>query len=273
MDQLRERVAIVTGGSSGIGLGIAGQLAVSGCKVVIVGRTLSTLEAAAQTIGATAIQADVTDLAQVHRLARQVSDLFGRVDILVNNAGVGPTAPLSQMTASDWQWMVQANLWSVTNGLEVFLPLLMDNPNGGHIVNTSSIAGMFTAPEIGAYSASKYAVTALTEALAQELSAAGSQVGVSLFLPGPVRSNIHEGGRNRPAWARDGKLRDTRLEDAPGFENVVIPWMEPDKAGAIVVDAIRRNRLYVWTHPEGTQPILDRFNRIRRSIEEAQEGR
>lgn len=273
MEQLDGRVAIVTGGSSGIGLGIAGQLVASGCRVVIVGRTPSTLEAAAQAIGATAIQADVTDLAQVRRVAAEVWDAFGRIDIIVNNAGVGPMAPLAEMTSGDWQWMMQANLSSVTNGLEVFLPLLLANPNGGHIVNTSSIAGMFTAPGIGAYSASKYAVTALTEALAAEMAAAGANVGVSLFLPGPVRSNIHEGGRNRPDWARQGNLVDTRLEDAPGFENAVIPWMEPDQAGAIVVDAIRHNRLYVWTHPEGTQPILDRFDRIRISIEEAQESR
>jgi NAD(P)-dependent dehydrogenase (short-subunit alcohol dehydrogenase family) len=173
------------------------------------------------------------------------------------------------MTLSDWKWMLDANVWSVINGLDVFLPLLMANPDGGHIVNTSSISGLFPAPTIGGYATSKYAVVAISETLAQEMEQAGGKVGVSVFLPGPVRSNIHLASRNRPADYEGGGLKDTRLEDAEGFEGVVIPWMDADEAGQIVVDAILAKRLYVWTHPEGTAPIINRFRAIEQSIADA----
>jgi NAD(P)-dependent dehydrogenase (short-subunit alcohol dehydrogenase family) len=268
MDTVAGKVAVVTGGSSGVGLGIARQLAVRGAKVVVVGRDPDALELAREATGGMAVRADVTDPGALRQVASEVVDRFQGLDILVNNAGVGPTARLADMTREDWKWLLDTNLWSVINGLDAFLPLLRANPNGGHIVNTSSISGMFTAPAIGAYAATKYAVVAISETLAQEFAKDGVPIGVSVFLPGPVRSNIHLGSRNRPADDAVGGLRDMRLEDAEGFEGVIIPWMSAEDSGALVVEAILSNRLYVWTHPEGTAPIIDRFRRIEQSIVE-----
>ena len=266
MDDLLGRVAVVTGASSGIGLGIARQLARRGVRIVLVGRNELALSQAASETGGFAVCADVTDREAMRRVAEATLERFGRVDILVNNAGIGPTGRIRDMTHADWKWMLDANVWSVINGIEVFLPLLSAIPAGGHIVNTSSISGMFTAPTIGGYATTKYAVVAISETLAQELSQDGGRVGVSVFLPGPVRSNIHQSSRNRPEDGAGSGLRDSRLEDAEGFENVTIPWMEADEAGELVVEAILTNRFYVWTHPEGTAPIVERFRRIEDSI-------
>lgn len=266
MESLSGKVAVVTGASSGIGLGIARRLAAKGCHVVLVGRDQIALDRAAEETGGLAIAADVTDPDAVRRVGEQTLERFGRIDIVVNNAGIGPTARIADMTRSDWRWLLDTNVWSVINGIETFLPLLRANPDGGHMVNTSSISGMFTAPTIGGYATTKYAIVALSETLAQEMAQAASNVGISVFLPGPIRSNIHLSSRNRPDTDGAGNLRDTRLEEAEGFENIVIPWMEADEAGDLVVEGILSNRLYIWTHPEGTTPIIERFRAIERSI-------
>jgi len=269
MDSVTAKVAVITGGSSGIGLGIARRLATRGARVAIIGRNQEALDRAAAETGGFAIRADMTEAEEVRDAAEQVLDRFGHIDILINNAGIGPTGRMADMSLADWKWLLDANVWSVINGLDAFLPALRENAEGGHIVNTSSISGMFTAPTIAGYATTKYAVVALSETLAQELAQEGGKIGVSVFLPGPVRSNIHLSSRNRSSDQRGSGLKDTRLEDAEGFENVTIPWMDADDAGDIVVEAILSNRLYVWTHPEGTAPILDRFRAIEASIRDS----
>jgi NAD(P)-dependent dehydrogenase (short-subunit alcohol dehydrogenase family) len=265
------KVAVITGASSGIGLGIAKRMSAAGAIPVLVGRNAAAIERAAKETGGIGIVADVTNPDAVRAVAKRAVDQFGKVDILVNNAGIGPTGRLADMTRSDWKWLIDANIWSVINGLEIFLPILRGNPDGGHIVNTSSISGMFAVPTIGGYATTKYAVVAISEALDLELKQEGGKVGVSVFLPGPVRSNIHLSSRNRPSDHENSGLQDTRLEDAEGFENIEIPWMEADAAGDLVVEAILSNRFYIWTHPDGTSPITERFRAIEASIRSSAE--
>jgi NAD(P)-dependent dehydrogenase (short-subunit alcohol dehydrogenase family) len=266
MQDLKGKVAVVTGASSGIGLGIAKRLALRGCKIVAVGRNPQSLDEAARLTGGIAIAADVTQSGAMKRVADEALAAFGHVDILVNNAGAGPVARIADMRKGDWKWLIDLNLWSVIQGIEAFLPHLQRNPDGGHIVNTSSVSGMFSAPTIGAYAATKYAVVAISETLRAEMEQAGGKVGVSVFLPGPVRSSIHLGSRNRPAKAGVGALRDIQLEEAEGFEGITIPWMEADDAGEILVEGIINNRLYVWTHPDDVAPITHRLRAIEDSI-------
>ncbi|MES2175009.1 MAG: SDR family NAD(P)-dependent oxidoreductase [Pseudomonadota bacterium] len=267
---LQGKVAVVTGGSSGIGLGIAQRLAARGCHVVLIGRNQQALDEAAAALNGTAFRTDVTDAQGLHDVADAIKARFGRLDILVNNAGIGPTARMADMTRADWAWMIDTNIWSVINGLDAFLPLLRANPDPAYILNTSSISGMFAVPTIGGYAATKYAVVAMSETLAAEMAQDGGKISVSVFLPGPVRSNIHQSDRNRPDQLGEGQLKSGRLEDAEGFENVTIPWMDANDAGEIAVRAMLAGQLYIWTHPDGTAPILARFRQIEQSIADSE---
>jgi NAD(P)-dependent dehydrogenase (short-subunit alcohol dehydrogenase family) len=255
------KVAVVTGGASGIGLGIARRLAAAGAHVVIGDVEAGALEAAAAEIGALGVQADVRERASVQALADAAVERFGTVNVVVNNAGVGPFGRLKDLQEADWRWIVDVNLWGVIHGVGVFLPILEDAPGGGHIVNTASMAGLRPGPNLGAYTVTKYGVVGLTESLAIELEQDGSQVGVTVLCPGPVHSNIGTSTRNRPAGL-EGALKDAELQMTEGRS-----WMDPDEVGDIVVEAIRGNELYAVTHPGMFPPVQERFDRITAAFE------
>ncbi|HJT40805.1 MAG TPA: SDR family NAD(P)-dependent oxidoreductase [Sphingobium sp.] len=268
MTEIKGKVAVVTGGSSGIGKGIAQQLAANGAQVVIIGRNQEALDRVASEIGGTAMQGDVTKLDQLVAVADRIRAEFGRLDILVNNAGIGPMAHLADMRQSDWRWLLDTNLWSVINGLEAFLPLMRESTSEGHIVNTSSVNGMSVFPGLGGYSTTKYAVVGLSEALSAELEQEGGRIKVSIFLPGPVHSNIHDGVQHRSADYEAGSLTGTRLEELEAFANITVPWMDARLAADMLIEGVRNNRLYVWTHPEITAAITARQEAIAQSIKD-----
>ena len=268
MTEIKGKVAVVTGGSSGIGKGIAQQLAANGAQVVIIGRNREALDRVASEIGGTAMQGDVTKLDQLVAIADRIRAEFGRLDILVNNAGIGPMAHLADMRQSDWRWLLDTNLWSVINGLEAFLPLMRESTSEGHIVNTSSVNGMSVFPGLGGYSTTKYAVVGLSETLSAELEQDGGRIKVSVFLPGPVHSNIHEGVQHRSADYEAGSLTGTRLEELDAFANITVPWMDARLAADMLIEGVRNNRLYVWTHPEITAAITARQEAIAQSIKD-----
>lgn len=270
MTEIKGKVAVVTGGSSGIGKGIAQQLAANGAQVVIIGRNREALDRVASEIGGTAMQGDVTKLDQLVAIADRIRAEFGRLDILVNNAGIGPMAHLADMRQSDWRWLLDTNLWSVINGLEAFLPLMRESTSEGHIVNTSSVNGMSVFPGLGGYSTTKYAVVGLSEALSAELEQEGGRIKVSIFLPGPVHSNIHDGVQHRSADYEAGSLTGTRLEELEAFANITVPWMDARLAADMLIEGVRNNRLYVWTHPEITAAITARQEAIAQSIKDHQ---
>ena len=129
------------------------------------------MEATAEEIGAVGIQVDVSNPASVDALAREALDRYGAVHVVCNNAGIGPLAPVADLTLDDWRWMIGVNLWGVIHGVHTFLPILKQNREGGHIVNTASMAGLVAGPRLGAYAAAKYGVVGLTEVLAAKLAA------------------------------------------------------------------------------------------------------
>ena len=253
---LEGKVAVVTGGASGIGLGIARRLAAAGADVVIGDVEADALQGASADVGALPVVTDVRDRASVQALADAAVDRFGTVNVVVNNAGVGPFGRIADLTEADWRWIIDVNLWGVIHGVSVFLPILQSAPGGGHVVNTASMAGLRPGPNLGAYAVTKYGVVALTESLAIELEQDGSQVGATVLLPGPVRSNIGTSTRNRPPGL-EGALQDAELPMVEGRT-----WMDADDVGDVVVEAIRANELYAVTHPAMFPPVQARFDRI-----------
>ena len=255
----------MTGGASGIGKGIATKLVAEGAQVVIADIQRDAMEATAAEIGAASVQTDVSDPASVDALARTVLDRYGAVHVVCNNAGIGPLAPVADLTLDDWRWMLGVNLWGVIHGVHTFLPVLKQNREGGHIVNTASMAGLVAGPRLGAYAAAKYGVVGLTEVLAAELAADNSRVGVSVLCPGTVHTNIGTSSRNRPADLPDAGFKDIdiELEDNPRYR-----WIYPEDAGAVVVRAIKRGDLYALTHPDWYPMVAERHEAIAEAFRE-----
>jgi NAD(P)-dependent dehydrogenase (short-subunit alcohol dehydrogenase family) len=253
IDNFNGRVAVVTGGASGIGRGIAENLVAEGATVVVADVDGEAARRTAGEIGAVAEAVDVTDAASVQALADRVVARHGRVDVVVNNAGVGPLATFDDLLLADFHWVMDVNFWGVIHGLKSFLPLLKANPDGGYIVNTASVAAVVAAPGTTAYAASKAAVVAVSEVLAAELGEAG-QVGISILLPGLVRTNINANAVKRPGHRDDG----------PRTEDFLPPMtvLEPAHVGAMVVDAIRSGRRYVFTHPETQHMVTARSEAV-----------
>lgn len=254
------KTAVVTGGASGIGKGLARRLKAEGMQVVIADIEPAALDAAAAELGVAGVRTDVSAYESVQALAAEVRRRFGTVHLVCNNAGVGSTAKIVDMTIADWRWILGVNLWGAIHGVNVFLPMLLANPDGGHIVNTASMAGLSTLATLGGYSVSKFGVVALSETLAAELEADGAPVGVTVLCPGPVRSNIKTSTRNRPAALGDVGLVDSDLETSA--EGALMHWMDPDEASEVVVRAIRRGDLYAFTHPDMAPIVADRHDRI-----------
>jgi len=268
LPDLAGKIAVVTGGASGIGKGIAARLAAEGARVIIADIERDALEATAGDLGVDGIQTDVSDIASVENLARTALEKYGTVHVVCNNAGIGPLAPVKDLTLDDWRWMLGVNLWGVIHGVHTFLPILSANPDGGHIVNTASMAGLVAHARLGAYSTAKYGVVALTEVLAEELAADGSRVGVSVLCPGTVHTNIGMSSRNRPADLGDAGFKDVdiELEDNPRYR-----WIHPDQAGQVVVRAIKRGDLYALTHPDWYPQVAARHEAIAEAFAEQAE--
>lgn len=265
--EVRNKVAFITGGASGIGFGIARMLVAEGAKAVLADIRQDHLDEAAayfadrqEARNVRTVRLDVTDRAMMARAADEAEQVFGGVDILVNNAGVGVEGPLEGATFADWDFGLGVNLGGVVNGLQTFLPRMRARGTGGHVVNTASLAGLVTMPSwMAIYGAGKAAVIALSESIREGLAADG--IGVSVLCPGPIKSNIHQTGRNRPDRFREGSGFGA-AEAALSQRTVSDLWMEPDEVGRMVVDAIRDDRLYIITHGEWRDAVIARHDAI-----------
>jgi len=265
MDEIRDRVAFVTGGASGIGLGIARALLGAGAKVAIADLRPDHLEEARGALVAydnrlLGIELDVTDRTAMAEAAERTLQAFGRLDILVNNAGVGIEGPLAEASYADWDFGLAVNLGGVINGLTSFVPHIRAGGRGGHVVNTASLAGLVQMPSFMAiYATAKAAVIALTEAIRDDL--ARDSIGASVLCPGPIKSRIHELAQNRPERFAASKSF-TAAAERLGRREVSPLWMEPEEVGAMVVDAILADRLYVITHGEWRGAVQARHDAI-----------
>ena len=247
------RTAFVTGGASGIGLGIAKVLAGRGARVVLadlrpdhIEDALAQFAGGAQSNQVSAIELDVTQREAYADAAARMQRDFGGIDILVNNAGVGLEGPILEATYADYDFGFGVNVGGVINGFVSFLPQMIAHGRGGHIVSTASLAAeVVMPPHLAIYAASKAAVCHYCEAVKPEL--AEKDIGVSILLPGPVKSNIHETQANRPAHLLEGsgyRASEEKLSRRIVGDN----WMEPEEAGELVADGILANRTYLVTH-------------------------
>jgi NAD(P)-dependent dehydrogenase (short-subunit alcohol dehydrogenase family) len=252
---IQGKTAFITGGASGIGLGIAGAFVDAGMKVVLadlrqdhIDAALAAFETRGQRASVHAILLDVTDRAAMAAAAAETERVFGKLHVLVNNAGVGIQGPFKGITYEDWDFGLAVNLGGVINGLQTFLPGIRAHGEGGHIVNTASLAALVPMPaQYVIYQAAKAAVVTLSEGIRGELAEEG--IGVSVLCPGPVRTNIHELSKNRPTKFGVGDA--FRANESAGGTQVPFPSMlEPSQVGALVLDAVRNDELYIITHGE-----------------------
>lgn len=270
MKNIEGKVAFITGGASGMGLGMARVFVRAGMKVVIadvrrdhLDHALTHFSGAERSVHA--IELDVADRAAMRRTADETEQVFGKVHILCNNAAVGIIGPAIDATFDDWDWGLGVNIGGVVNGVQIFLPRIRAHGEGGHIVTTASMGGIFAAGLAPIYNTSKYAVVGYMEALRPELEPLG--IGVSAFCPGLVNTNIHEVEQLRPEKFGDTNSRDAAVARASIMKEKVLPaGMDPMEIGERVLRGIRNNDLYILTHPEYEQGIRDRFEAILASI-------
>jgi NAD(P)-dependent dehydrogenase (short-subunit alcohol dehydrogenase family) len=252
MKDLKGKVAFITGGGSGIGFGIAKCAAEAGMKIAIADVRADHLEQALAKLRAGGVDAygmlvDVADAAAVERAAEETVKVFGKVHLVCNNAGVSIFGPMDVATMDDWRWIMRVNVDGVINGIQAFMPRLKAHGEGGHIVNTASMAGLLVGPGMGLYSASKFAVVGLTTSFRYDLAPHG--IGVSVLCPGFVRSNIHEAVKSRPkSLAATGyPVTDEEMKRLDGVLSV---GMDPVEVGAHVIAGVRENRQYIFPHAE-----------------------
>ncbi len=270
MKELNGETALITGGASGIGLSIGKRLAEAGMKVVLADIEIPVLEEAVAELKelgfeAMGVYCDVSDMASVEEMKNQVEETFSNPKVVCLNAGVGFGSPLSEATISDWEWVVGVNLWGIINGLHTFLPAIREM-NEGHIVITASIAGHVSVPNLGPYSATKFAAVSIAETLRQELLTENSGVGVSCLCPGFVSTNIWNSERNRPENLLNKSLDDLTEEELLQRE-AFMEWIssnakEPSEVAELVHQAILDDRFWIFTDGQHLEGIKSRHSSI-----------
>lgn len=265
MQETQGKVAFITGGASGIGLGIARAFVEAGMDVAIGYRKDTEAKSSLELLQRPdrrvhAIRVDVTDRAAMERAADEVARVLGKVHVLVNNAGVAPSSTLKATRYELWDWTLAVNVTGPFNGVHAFLPLIQSHGEGGQIITTSSVLGLFATPGAAAYTISKYAVVGMMEALRAELS--GTNVGASVLCPGLVKTDILQSSLHaRPDNSgfevnKESLKRDQQLRSNPDLA------MDPVEVGRLVVRGMRNNDLYIFTHPEFESIIRDRSDSL-----------
>ncbi|MEC9251761.1 MAG: SDR family NAD(P)-dependent oxidoreductase [Pseudomonadota bacterium] len=266
MRDITGKVAFITGGASGMGLAMARSFAAAGMKVAIADVEQAALDRVKTEFDASnaeviTLRVDVTDRAAMEAAADATEAAFDKVHVLVNNAGVAVGGSLDQMSYEDWDWVMGVNLDGVVNGLQAFLQRIKAHGEGGHVVNTASLAGHFAIPGLGIYTATKYAVVGISETLRADLKQ--HNIGVSVLCPGVVNTNIFDSGRNRPSHLQ-GETDTAQMvlsedlaepEREQRMAEMMARALDPAVVGDMVLHSIQEDEFYIFSHPE-VEPMV-----------------
>ncbi|MBT5701400.1 MAG: SDR family NAD(P)-dependent oxidoreductase [Gammaproteobacteria bacterium] len=260
MQDFMGRTAVITGGASGIGLGMARSLAGRGMQLVLADMDEALLKAAEKEFSAAGTSVvcqvcDVSKLEEVQRLAEVTMDRFGAVHVVCSNAGVGIPTSARNVKLADWEWIINVDLWGPIYAVKTFLPLI-EEQGVGHINATSSMAGLISSQMMGAYNVAKHGVVALMAAVERELRAKKSNVRASVLCPGPINTNISRHsvdfrpGRGKPKGDSEkaGKL-------AGNIQAALEQGMHPDEVGELVANAIEQEKFWILTHPHWSKTV------------------
>ena len=266
MQDLVGKVAFITGGASGLGLAMARSFSAAGMKVVVADIEQNALDLVATEFAASnaevlTVNVDVTDRDAMEQAAIATEQAFGKVHVVCNNAGVAVGGSIDEMSFADWEMGV--NLNGVINGVQTFTHRIVAHGEGGHFVNTASMAGHIAIPGLSVYNTSKFAVVGMSEAMRLDLAAKG--IGVSVLCPGVVNTNIFDSGRNRPedlTGERDtasmllSNPDDSAEDHAARIAALVASALDPQVVGDMVLHAIQNDEFYIFTHPD-IKPAMD----------------
>jgi NAD(P)-dependent dehydrogenase (short-subunit alcohol dehydrogenase family) len=275
MQDLVGKTAFVTGGASGIGLALGQAFAEAGMNVMLADVEQGALKAAVERLRdfgprVRGLVCDVTDPASVEQAANKTIEAFGNVHVLCNNAGVAGGSGIDNISPDTWRWVLDVNVMGVLHGIRSFLPRIRSHGEGGHIVNTASLAGLESGLGFSPYATSKFAVVAMSEGLARQLSSLG--IGVTVLCPGFVRTHISGSARNRPErYGPAPALNPASPEGQLAAESARLQQsgIDPSDVAERTLRAIRNDELYVFTHPEMHDDVKKRFAAIEAAMDEA----
>lgn len=277
MEHVEGKVAFITGGASGIGLGIARVFVKNGMKVVIADSRQSALDDAMAHFRADGgnvhlIRLDVTDREAYLSAADEAEKVYGKIHVLINNAGVSSEGRMWENTFEDWDFSIGVNITGVVNGVVIMVPRILRHGEGGHVVATSSTAGLAAVKDFGIYCTTKFAVAGMMESLAADLQ--GTGVGASVLIPGPTATNL----ARSTAAIRFGEQEETgkpaAQEEAPTKEDVYAHvFMDPLETGERVLRGIRRNDIFIITHPEFKNGIIVRNEALLKAFPDEPENK
>jgi short-subunit dehydrogenase len=270
MKEFKHKVAVITGAGSGIGRAIAERFAREGMKIVLADveeLPLSKLERELRDkdTNVIGVLTDVSNAEDVERLARKSIDTFGAVHILCNNAGVfGDFAPLWRQSLKDWEWVLGVNLWGVIHGIRTFVPIMLEQDEEAHLVNTASLAGLFSMPLVSLYHVTKSAIITLSESLYHELSLQNAKLKVSVLCPGMVKTKFMESERNRPAHLQATDKTRTEIEEvwSDAYSEFISHGMTPEEVADHMINAIREEKFYVFPNPQPLEIVRLRMEAI-----------
>lgn len=270
MKAFYEKTAVITGAGSGIGRSFAYKAASLGMNLVLADineKDLSTVQEELISKGAKslAVPTDVSKIEAIENLASETEKQFGKVHLLFNNAGVTSVPkPIWESSLEDWQWVIGVNLESVIYGVKTFVPEMLEHGEPAHIINTASIAGLIANSRMNTYGVTKHAVVALSENLLLDLQEAEANIGVSVFCPAWIKTQIHSAERNRPAELKNvkGELSPSTQKAASVIMKAMERAMDVDEAIEVVFEAIKNETFYILTHEPFKKFIRERMENI-----------